>query len=476
MGKRSKNRRRSGKKPLKKGKKVVSEQEKVVGHYRKRTTGKLSLPKSILIVCEGETEAAYFFALKGFLDRRLTIGVEVLPDLDAQEKSSGSGVSALSKLIEIALSKMQVKDYSEVWIVVDNDEDNAYKLDDASIDRIKAEDSTWAVALKTQQNKPLQVREKEKKKEKIRYFLHQSAYERFLSTTLSGLTEANYRRIIELTTKKRDFERFEDAPVAFFEKYKGASLSKRERKDLNRIKVAFTAIAFEHWLLLHYEYNEASFYNSREYYPYFDEKEYLTYKSGNQKNFFKKGYLLYEKQTQFRAFFEQAETKAIPNTLFLQNAYATPRLNQGLSYYEINPYCDVFHLVGSLIDTAFLSLETDYQIKTSDDLEKDLLKDLRLSRTETQLQLSFQLVYKQALSAKKIESSLSFIVYPQEGPVRASVPTKIEFNNTLYRKGDQVAMAFDLAPLQQGESCCFYINLKELYGDKGKQLCYFFIA
>lgn len=192
MGSRKRNRRRSGKKPLRKERQVVEVQEETIieGSFDKRTTGKLNLHKNILIVCEGETEAAYFFALKDFLDRRLILGVEILPDLDTQSENRGSGVSALPKMLDLALEKMQEKDYSEVWMVLDNDEGNAYKLDNASIDRIRTANPTWAETLETQQNVALNVREDEEEKERIRYFLDRSAYENFLSATLPGSTAA----------------------------------------------------------------------------------------------------------------------------------------------------------------------------------------------------------------------------------------------------------------------------------------------
>jgi hypothetical protein len=477
MGSRKKN-RRSGRKSLKKGKQVVEEHNEVIGEnsFDKRTAGNLSLLKNILIVCEGETEAAYFFALKKFLDHKLIIGVEILPDLDTQDKERGSGVSVLSKLLEIALEKMREKDYAEVWVVMDNDEGNAYKLDDPSIDRIKEEDSNSSKILKTNQVKALNVREDEEKEKRIHYFLHRSEYENFLRNLLPNLTVAEISRIIELTTKKEIFERFEADRIAFFETNIKISLNKNEQKNLARIKIAFSAISFEHWLLLHYEYNETAFYNSREYFPYFDENNYLKHSKNGHEKPFKKGYLLYEEKAQFKVFFEHAEKTAIPNALFLQNSYVARQIAQGLSYYEINPYCDVFYLIGSLINTEFLELETVYQIKTNNDPKKNLLKDLSLTRNGTRLRLSFQLVYGQSLLNRNIEAVLSFVVYPQNGTVRKSAPNNIQCNNNIYRKDDLVEVEFDLASFQQRETCCLYFDLKELYPNKGKQLCYTFIV
>ena len=480
MGSRKNKRRQSGRKPLKEKeeKQVVEEQEEVIveSSFKKRTAPKLSLFKNILIVCEGETEAAYFFALKKFLDHKLIIGVEILPDLDAQDKERGAGISALSKLLEVALEKMREKDYTEVWIVIDNDEGNAYKLDALSIDRIEVENSTWSETLRTNQQRALNVRTDEKEKERIHYFLHRSEYEDFLRGILPSLTTTEINRIVELTTKKDSFERFEADRIAFFENYIETSLDKKEQKNLARIKIAFSAISFEHWLLLHYEYNATAFYNSREYLPYFDINNYLTYRKDGQIKLFEKGYLLYKEQAQFKAFFEYAETAAIPNALFLQNSYVASQIGRGVRFYEINPYCDVFHLIGSFINTKFLELGTVYQIKTNDGLEKDLLKDLSLTRNETRLSLSFQLVYQQPLFAKNIGAVLSFVVYPQNGTVQQAAPQNIQFNSKIYRKDDLVEIEFDLAPFQQGETCCLYFDLKELYPYKGKQLCYTFVV
>ncbi|MFK7796530.1 MAG: RloB domain-containing protein [Aureispira sp.] len=477
MGSRKKN-RRSGRKSLKKGKQVIEEHKEVIGEgsFDKRTAGNLSLLKNILIVCEGETEAAYFFALKKFLDHKLIIGVEILPDLDTQDKKRGSEGSALSKLLEVALEKMREKDYAEVWVVMDNDEDNAYKLDNHSIDRIKYEDPISSKILKTNQVKALNVRVDEEKKERIHYFLHRSEYEDFLRNLLPDLTAVEISRIIKLTTKKEIFEQFEADRTDFFEKKHKTSLDKKEQENLARIKIAFSAISFEHWLLLHYEYNATAFYNSREYLPYFDENNYLKHSKNGHEKPFKRGYLLYEEENQFKAFFEHAEKTAIPNALFLQNSYVAPQIGQGLSYYEINPYCDVFYLVGSLINTEFLKLGTVYQIKTNNDPKKNLLKNLSLIKNETRLSLSFQLVYKQSLFDRNIEAVLSFVVYPQNGTVRNFVPQNIQYNSKIYRKDDLVEIEFDLASFQQRENCCLYFNLKELYPNKGKQLCYTFVV
>jgi len=54
----------------------------------------------------------------------------------------------------------------------------------------------------------------------------------------------------------------------------------------NNIKIGFSSISFEYWILLHYEFTSRAFVKSEEIIKYLKDKNYLDYRKGNEKIFF----------------------------------------------------------------------------------------------------------------------------------------------------------------------------------------------
>ncbi|MEY4906218.1 MAG: hypothetical protein RLZZ292_4033 [Bacteroidota bacterium] len=275
-----------------------------------------------LIVCEGPTEAAYFEGLCRAFDVRANFSVEVLPQENELDGYKGSSVKGL---LALATQKNKISKYDETWIVTDNDEGNAYKLDNPSLFKIeKCVSNAIYERLASFQIREMNVRQKERNKGehlRIRYFLCRADYENFLKAYILEPSEHHFLDvIIENTTKHTDFT----------DLYK------------SNHNVAYSCIAFEYWLLLHFEANTTAFYNSREIIQYFDEKNYFD-KS------FEKGWYLYknENQLKLKPFFQNAQN-AIRNNERLNQK----QLDDGKQFYEVNPYSDVFKLVKLLLNNV----------------------------------------------------------------------------------------------------------------------------
>jgi hypothetical protein len=473
MGRKNKkNQRQSNSRSLKDGKKEKEANENLLQSptIETRETNNLDFFKTILIVCEGETEAAYFNALKDVLSHRIALKIEVLPERPENAYSS------LAKLIDVALGKLEKNTYYEVWIITDNDEENAYKLDDPSITKIEQYSIAWAEVLRLNQIRNMSVRSDEAERSRIQYFLHSAEYEAFLQNLFPLLFAAQIASIVSLTTKRNSFEEIEKGIVNFFEQYQDKKLDKKEAKHLSNIKIAYSAISFEHWLLLHFEYNQTAFYNSREYLHYFDSKKYFGETiSGSFVNRFEKGYYLYENKKRLKPFFEDCESKAVSFALHLHKNHAVPKLTTGLKYFEINPYCDVHHLIGSFMNTQFLEAGQLYAEISTDMAGKKavLLKNLQLQITENNLDISFYLALNESIMSRNITASLSFDIYQTTGLNRQLTPNNIQFNNQIYRIDDNVFLRVELPILHANEFCLLSFDLEKLYPQKGKKLVFY---
>lgn len=458
------NQRKANRKKLKEKKALPeAEAETIALPFIKREEGERNLPPTILIVCEGETEASYFHALKDILGSKLKMGLEILP-----EKMKQSNFSALSTLLDVAIKKMQQQEYHEVWLLTDNDEDAAYKLDNASIQRIALVNDNWANSLRQNQYVNLNVRSEETEKTRIRYFLNQSKYDSFLKDLLPDSSPDDRLEIIARTRKNNSFEQFENDRLAFYQKNKQKQASSKIKKQLAQIKIAFSAISFEHWLLLHYEYSQSAFYNSREYLLYFDEKNYLSYIDAKGPQYFKKGFFLYEKKDLLQNFFASAESSAIPNAIRLENDYVRPLINSGLKYYEINPSSDVFQLLSHFIQTRFLNLDEIIALRSNTPQKKLLLEELSCSLTPGCLEVKFR--PQRPILKRQIKDAISFKKYPAQPH---TAPNMI-FNpdKTNYHKNDLICIEIDISAFLSSLLHFFYFDLTKLFAaDEGK-LCF----
>jgi len=356
---------------------IISKPEIEVKSFETKDLKNRSLKKRVLIVCEGETEAAYFEGLCKVFNIREYFEITVLPkeknDANFDEKYKGSSVKGL--LYEaMKIQKNEKALYDEIWIVTDNDEENAYKLDDSSLDRIK---NRIPISIYNQltlnQYFDMNVR-KEEKPQRERYFLNHADYELFLKEKILSNNELGYlNTIIENTTKKDDFTKlFENNRKIFFYNENAEFISTNSKgktaydekyfdaKILNKIKVAYSCISFEYWILLHFEYSTKPFYNSREIIKYFDDKHYFNCVF-KQKMGYEKGWHLYrllnERNNTIKNFFNKYPIAFQNNIILYSNLQQHNFISK--KFYELNPFTDIYQLTNYLLKQEFITIATN---------------------------------------------------------------------------------------------------------------------
>ena len=331
--------------------------------------------KSFLIICEGETEAAYFDSIRFFYNLGSIFDIKILPDQQNKEY----GGASLKGMLYLAM-KNQAKakvPYDEIWIVTDNDEGNSFKLDNGTLSRIKdiLPDNQYKELVKLQRREIENIRKEfqEEVYERIRYFLNEEDYLSFLAKI--GISEEYLSALVEATTKGDEFEMlYSEQYSSFFYDAEGRFASTNNNpknpqdiykkkyfqpEKLKALQIAYTCISFEYWLLLHFEYCDFPFYNSREIIKYFDDNGYFTDKKTVIKNgistvtdlVFKKGWFLFEERENkvIKEFFDKAEI-AIRNNLISSSDI------HGQINYEINPFSDVYLLTGKLLSLVFFQM------------------------------------------------------------------------------------------------------------------------
>ena len=107
--------------------------------------------------------------------------------------------------------------------------------------------------------------------------------------------------------------------------------------DKHGIKLGFSSIAFEHWILLHYEQNRNSFLNSQNVIDYLKEKSYFT---GYSK---KPDISIYPR-------LQNLTQTAIENAAWLRMEMEKNLAACDNKIYELNPYTTVDDLVRKLLD------------------------------------------------------------------------------------------------------------------------------
>jgi RloB-like protein len=398
--------------------------------------------KNMLIVCEGETEAAYFEGLYSVEDIRnkYKFDVKVLPEFNEPKGYKGSSVKGL---LYTAMQEQKKTKYDEVWIVSDNDEENGYKLDDISLGRIKELVPEYIYEkLKAFQINEIAVRDKEKDKNehlRIRYFLCRTDYEIFLIENILDSENLLYLDIIvSNTTKKCDFtDLYSNNLNAFFYDNEGVFMAKNSIGEvkfqekyfdavfLEKNKIAYSCISFEHWILLHFEKNNHSFYNSREIIKHFDDKAYFD-------KAFNKGWYLYEKLNTptIKYFFKQAH-QAIRNNVWL-NATMQSEINKGKTFYEVNPYSDVFWLTSLLLNTPIIDIDKPISYRE--------LGNISVSRNNQVITISFVFGRKTPELKQNIDALFSIVDVDN---VSISINRSIDSDEPI-RKGDTVKMEITL--------------------------------
>lgn len=418
--------------------------------------------KRILIVCEGPTEYSYFEGLCDVFNirKKNNFNIVVLPENNNQPYKGSSVKGLLYEAMKYKY-KHNYQDSDEVWIVTDNDEENSFKLDANSLFKIKLNiNSEIYERLEKLQIFQMNVRNSEEEKgenKRIRYFLNKLDYESFLLKNVL-LTDAEQKfldYIIENTNKSNDFELLYDGDCrAFFYDKDENFLSKNSSgeevfeekffdKNWKKYNVAYTSIAFEHWLLLHFEKNNHSFYNSREIIKFFDDKGYfnLEFKK-NEPNGFIKGFHLYtllkEANSEIKSFFKFAN-QAVFNNLLLNNEMQT-KIGLNNKFYELNPFSDVFVLTNLLLNNnnikqAFVDIET-----ASISFENLLVKF-----DQDKIEISFNFSRKNPMLKTEIKTLFSLVDFNN-----SKIPIELDIKcETIIRKNDNVVIEMTLNPINK---------------------------
>jgi hypothetical protein len=313
--------------------------------------------KRYLILCEGETEQAYFEGLKSnqILQFKLaSVDVDVVaPDQLIDNNLKGLIWEAIQRY------RKSIEDenpYDEIWVVIDNDNRNGPWLSPASLERVKH-------LLNPSEFKQLS-------KHLNRHFLCRADLMATLEMNL-GYRRREIREIADLTDRltlledmnARDPRKlfFKDGAFAYGQDREAGKRPAAEDFDptwKEYVHIAYSAISFETWLLLHFERTANTFTTSRGLVQYIQQHAPLFEKGrGNRTRNQANAYEML-KPTPLSRKYETTEDAvialgrikfAVENGYWLRQAIDEQCLRRGLEYYETIPYTTVQELTASLL-------------------------------------------------------------------------------------------------------------------------------
>lgn len=323
----------------------------------------LPFSKKFLILCEGETEEAYFNGIKSniILQRKLSaLKIEVIAPTSKSKKDSLLDNNLKGLIWEAILRKKQAESdgapFDEIWIIIDNDERNSYQLSAISLNRIKAIlNRQYYSILKTFEGNS---------------FLSTHSFEEFLLNLFSPSLE-NIKEVIAQTEKTNLFSEYNDtnAKILFYKTdifsygQKRAPEKRPDENDFDEnwkayIHKAYSCRAFEIWLILHFQRSEIVFTDSdsavayiQTFAPSFDKGE------GNRRKRIANAYQAlkpdpfaenYETMDKAQSAIDKIET-AIENGAWLRQLKLEEGDKKGIEYYELDPFTDVHFLLKSLL-------------------------------------------------------------------------------------------------------------------------------
>lgn len=210
----------------------------------------VGLNRAILILVEGETELAYFNGLK------------TLPFINNRFEVRHVG-NTLDKMVLEAIREKN--NFDRTWFVVDNDKRNAFVLEKSFFDK----------AERILPPKQFDLLKSATPKDFNLYFLSTYDYINWLSFILGTNSVVEYwDAILKCTPKHSDFEKFDNnnpysllqKSILFFDKQKDefTNIHKQKAKKFDvrwkqHTDIAYSCVAFEFWLLLHFEQNKMPF-------------------------------------------------------------------------------------------------------------------------------------------------------------------------------------------------------------------------
>ncbi|MCP4346785.1 MAG: RloB domain-containing protein [Desulfobacterales bacterium] len=159
------------------------------------------------------------------------------------------------------------------------------------------------------------------------------------------LVESEKTTAVELVKVTQSYITKDDKEAQFWAVFDKNGYTKHEQafklaeKRGKKVNIAFSSIAFEHWVLLHYEQNKTPFSKSGNVIDYLD-------KSGHYPGYMKreeKAELIYPELR------DKTET-AIENAAWLRYEMKTDLDLQDGKIYQINPYTDIDRLISILLN------------------------------------------------------------------------------------------------------------------------------
>ncbi len=380
MTKRNKNKRKEPKRTLRPPNAVPVQQEYEleVDRFISKKEKENTINKRYLILCEGETEEAYFSGLKNNIllrDKFQAVEIEIVspshkvnPDPQTTLRDNSLKGLVWEAMKRKKQAKRERNPFDEIWIIIDNDERNSYVISKTTLQKTKNSLST--LQLSTLSNYL------------DSFFLSDRHYIEFLKNQI-GLNQQKTSTITSLSTKNRLFEDYLN-PNPKHQFFKGEDFTYGQGKKIaplksdfdntwkTWLKKAYSCRTFEHWLILHFEACKIPFTISKEFAitkkapfnPNNSIHHLWKFVNNYNKGFAtKKGNKIdaynilkpqpynqkYETEKEAQAVIDKINT-AILNSLWLRNEMATELAIQGGRYYEVNPYTDVDYLLCSLLE------------------------------------------------------------------------------------------------------------------------------
>ena len=143
--------------------------------------------------------------------------------------------------------------------------------------------------------------------------------------------------LVKIATREREIHNYDEVWAVFdkdgYTKHQEAFLYAKR----HGVNLAFSSIAFEHWILLHYEQNRTDFPKSQNVIDYLKDAGYFTAYSK------KADILIYDK-------LKDLTKTAIENAAWLRREMAKDLAACDNQIYELNPYTTVDELVMKLLD------------------------------------------------------------------------------------------------------------------------------
>ena len=303
--------------------------------------------KRILILVEGETEKVYFDRLKSndLLKSQLA-GIEIRFVSTIDQKPINSLDRMIFEAIKEHNNAIKVNNkHDSIWFVADNDKRNSFVISDIFFEKLQRKIPENLVAsLKHSFQKDFHS-----------YFFSTHEFINWVAAIIGHENTVLYWDIIQhCTEKKTELEQFNDInPYArllnsdlFYNK-----TAQFDKDWKNYTKLAYSSIAFEFWLLLHFEQNKTPFIwvdkgkdESIDIVTYLKNHHCLDYEKGDKEN---KANAYTCLQINFKEknlkFAEQWKIvlkiiQAYRNYTWLSNEMQPILEKQNNKWYEVNPF------------------------------------------------------------------------------------------------------------------------------------------